>query len=237
MIDVHPPEHAAHSWRDFLIHIATIVVGLLIAIGLEQMVEHLHERHQLHELRQGAVEDGRVYVHDVDQLRAANSQVIEDLDRRIGEVRDAAAHRRPLPPATYRPALPTNTIRLANLSAARASGLLHLLSEREIAAATEGEVGVARFESLKETVREARRNRLAFEQRFQVSFPDGPQDFSSATPAQLDEYMGLLLNERVRRAEAEELLNEMHRGGEAFVNGERDLEKMRGIEVGVPSPR
>jgi hypothetical protein len=52
MLDVHPPEHAAHSWRDFFIHIATIVIGLLIAIALEQTVEYLHHRHQLHEARE-----------------------------------------------------------------------------------------------------------------------------------------------------------------------------------------
>ena len=33
MLEVHPPQHAAHSWRDFFIHIATIVIGLLIAPG------------------------------------------------------------------------------------------------------------------------------------------------------------------------------------------------------------
>ena len=42
-MEVHPPDHAIHSWRDFIIHIATIVVGLLIAIGLEQSVEALRD--------------------------------------------------------------------------------------------------------------------------------------------------------------------------------------------------
>ncbi len=42
MLDVHPPHHAASTWRDFLIHIATICVGLLIAIGLEQTIEAIH---------------------------------------------------------------------------------------------------------------------------------------------------------------------------------------------------
>jgi hypothetical protein len=46
MIDVHPAPHAAHSWRDFLIHIATIVTGIVIAIGLEQAVELIHHHHQ-----------------------------------------------------------------------------------------------------------------------------------------------------------------------------------------------
>jgi hypothetical protein len=39
---MHPPREAAHTWKDFFIHIATICVGLLIAIALEQTVEALH---------------------------------------------------------------------------------------------------------------------------------------------------------------------------------------------------
>ena len=52
MLDVHPPHHAANTWRDFFIHIATIVLGLLIAIGLEQMVEHIHQYYELRETRE-----------------------------------------------------------------------------------------------------------------------------------------------------------------------------------------
>ncbi|MBW4040411.1 MAG: hypothetical protein HIU91_16445, partial [Acidobacteria bacterium] len=47
MLDVHPPHQAAHTRKDFFIHIATICVGLLIAIGLEQSVEWLHRKHQV----------------------------------------------------------------------------------------------------------------------------------------------------------------------------------------------
>jgi hypothetical protein len=49
MLDVHIP-HAKHTWKDFIIHIGTITVGLLIAISLEQSVEKLHQLHQRHEL-------------------------------------------------------------------------------------------------------------------------------------------------------------------------------------------
>jgi hypothetical protein len=52
MLDVHPAHHAANTWRDFFIHIATIVLGLLIAIGLEQAVEALHHRHQREQLQE-----------------------------------------------------------------------------------------------------------------------------------------------------------------------------------------
>lgn len=51
MLDVHAPHESTHTWTDFLIHIATIVVGLFIAIGLEQTVELIHRIHQRHELQ------------------------------------------------------------------------------------------------------------------------------------------------------------------------------------------
>ena len=67
MLDVHPAPHAAHSWREFFVHIATIVLGLLIAIGLEQTVEYFHHRHQLHKLEdalQKSSEANKEYIND-----------------------------------------------------------------------------------------------------------------------------------------------------------------------------
>jgi hypothetical protein len=52
MLDVHPAHHAASSWKEFFIHIATIVLGLLIAIGLEQAVEYFHHRREVAEVRE-----------------------------------------------------------------------------------------------------------------------------------------------------------------------------------------
>ena len=51
MIDIHPAPHAAHTLKEFFIHIATIVIGLLIAISLEQTLEYFHHRAQIEELR------------------------------------------------------------------------------------------------------------------------------------------------------------------------------------------
>ena len=51
MLDVHPPHTSVHGWRDFFIHIATITIGLVIALGLEGAVEGLHHRHIVREAR------------------------------------------------------------------------------------------------------------------------------------------------------------------------------------------
>jgi hypothetical protein len=45
-MEVHAPHEPIHTWRDFFIHIVTITIGLLIALGLEAAVEALHHRHE-----------------------------------------------------------------------------------------------------------------------------------------------------------------------------------------------
>lgn len=74
MLDVHPPHEAVHTWKGFFIHIATIVIGLLIAIGLEQTVEVFHHRHQVAEAREAL----RL---ELDQNRRAYADRISEFHR------------------------------------------------------------------------------------------------------------------------------------------------------------
>ena len=73
MIDVHPAPQAAHSLREFLIHIATIAIGLLLALGLEQTVEHFHHLHQRHRLQEALHDESllnrRIFAYNVDSVR------------------------------------------------------------------------------------------------------------------------------------------------------------------------
>lgn len=57
MIDVHVPHKTDHTWTDFFIHVGTIAVGLLLAIGLEQTVELFHHRHEVTETRRALEEE------------------------------------------------------------------------------------------------------------------------------------------------------------------------------------
>jgi hypothetical protein len=66
MFDVHGPHESIHTWKDFFIHIATIVVGLLIAIGLEQAVEAIHHSNERRELIREMREEAE---HNVETLR------------------------------------------------------------------------------------------------------------------------------------------------------------------------
>ena len=62
-VEIHKPK-AAHSWREFFIEIGTIVIGILIALGLEQSIDAVHE----HSLAQ-------------DAENAIHAEMQEDLDR------------------------------------------------------------------------------------------------------------------------------------------------------------
>ena len=53
MFDVHPPHGRMHGARDFFLHLFTITIGLLIALGLEGCVEWQHHRHLVHEAEAG----------------------------------------------------------------------------------------------------------------------------------------------------------------------------------------
>lgn len=41
-----------HGWRAFVGEVGIIVIGVLIALGAEQLVETIHERRELDQLRQ-----------------------------------------------------------------------------------------------------------------------------------------------------------------------------------------
>src|SRR6202050_1648594 len=60
MLDVHAPHQTVYSWKDFLVHIAAISIGLLIAVGLEQTVELFHHRHQVAEIRRSLADERRI---------------------------------------------------------------------------------------------------------------------------------------------------------------------------------
>lgn len=79
MLDVHPPHESVHSWRDFLIHIGTITLGLFIALSLEGVVEAAHHRHLVRHarenIRQEITENRRFLTDDLSSLHDDRAQM------------------------------------------------------------------------------------------------------------------------------------------------------------------
>ena len=83
MLDVQAPHYTVHTWKDFFIHLATISIGLLIAIGLEQSAVYLHHRHQaqqmIEKLRAESVENHNILLMDIE----ATDRVITAVDANL----------------------------------------------------------------------------------------------------------------------------------------------------------
>lgn len=96
MLDVHSPHGSTHTWRDFFIHIATICVGLLIAIGLEQTVEFFHHRHQLHQLEADLHDEGVRNLHiTLDNIKVCEERQQADALQYAEFLQAARDHRTP----------------------------------------------------------------------------------------------------------------------------------------------
>src|SRR5579875_1111106 len=51
-MEVHPPHEPVHTWREALIHIGLMTVGLFIPLMLEGLVEYLPHKELVHEARE-----------------------------------------------------------------------------------------------------------------------------------------------------------------------------------------
>jgi hypothetical protein len=77
-MDVHAPHEPIHNWRDFAIHLTIVTIGLFIALSLEGLIEHIHQRH--------LVRDARANLHQEleDNHQAAQQDLVylqQDMDR------------------------------------------------------------------------------------------------------------------------------------------------------------
>jgi hypothetical protein len=92
VIDIHPPHHGTNSRRDFFVHLFIVVLGILIAIGLEQTVEYVHHRHQLAEARRELATEYKINLAVYRTQRAEFNRFIPLLQRNIETLMYLRAH-------------------------------------------------------------------------------------------------------------------------------------------------
>jgi hypothetical protein len=84
-MDVNPPQQSIHNWKDFLIHLVTITIGLFIALSLEAAVEAMHHRHLVRDARVNLhheiVANHELYAQNVDRLQANRDQLKRDIEQ------------------------------------------------------------------------------------------------------------------------------------------------------------
>jgi hypothetical protein len=193
-MEVHPPHHPLHSWKDFWIHLGTITAGLLIALGMEQGVEALHRVHQRHELERDlhteAVRNEQILGNDIRVLQADSTYL-------LGERRNVDALRHGVSPASLPqlakpndedPFLPS----AGAWSSARDSGQLALLPREQTSVFEEL---YAQREFLQQAVLEwfkVSDELRTFTLKAQENISGENTDIAKLTPAQRDEFSDLL---------------------------------------------
>ena len=93
MLDVHAPQEVLHTWKSFFIHIATIVIGLFIAVALEQSVEAINRHREVAALREDLRQESRQVLADARQSEAAHLYEIRWLTTRISQTQLAIRER------------------------------------------------------------------------------------------------------------------------------------------------
>jgi hypothetical protein len=97
MLDVHPAHHAASTWREFFVHIATIVLGLIIAVGLEQTVEYIHHRRQARETRENIQREIATNLDFLEQNQKLLAETQQQLSKNLDLLNSGAPDAQILP--------------------------------------------------------------------------------------------------------------------------------------------
>jgi len=202
MHEIHAPHQSIHTWKDFLIHIAAIALGLLMALGLEQIVEYVHHRHQsgiieaqMRTVLQSNLESDADTLHRLSEARTY-----------LVELQLAIVNQLQGRPVTNSPPLDYQRLRafvilpgLAPYDAAKANGTVAWLSVNRIRIYNR----VAFARELESAVRDRWFLGLAALEEFQEQFVDSPgtlevggfvkaPDLGKLTAAQLAEYLKLV---------------------------------------------
>ena len=78
-MDIHPPYGPIHSFKDFFLHLLTVILGILIALSLEGLIEWRHHRSLAEEARSNLT----VEIRENRQLLAGGLAAAPDAEQRL----------------------------------------------------------------------------------------------------------------------------------------------------------
>jgi hypothetical protein len=90
-VDIQPPHQPIHTWKDFLLHLLTITIGLFIALTLEAFIDSIHHRHLVRDarvnLQREIAANHELYANNLRNLQLNRTQLAQDIDV-LRELRD-----------------------------------------------------------------------------------------------------------------------------------------------------
>ena len=231
MLDVHPPHHAASTRRDFVIHIATIVIGLLIAVCLEQTVEIIHRHTERENLRAALTRESQQIQRDTTAAESALVPQIEYLKLYEQQMSDAVRNHHSFVP----PPLPQESsgYELADepvYKAAKASGKLSLLTDDEIVAYGEMDLMMSQVALKFADVEQAEDKADAHFSTAAFGQDPATDPVTTATPELLRQFYADLVPLQTARTHLLRVSRGARGAATALLQGERDLHKIQQAE-------
>ena len=183
-MEIHKPK-PVHDWRELLSELGVVVIGILIALSAEQVVEALHRDHQRHELRESLAHDGRQIVRDGARSAAFSKELIRWLTGELARIKTARTLHKPIEPADSATLTTYDVPYDPTFAAANSSGALNLLPHDEAMAHAEAHFASEQTRKAYEAMMACRQEVLILLYKFRGA--DGDLDLSKATDAELAE--------------------------------------------------
>jgi hypothetical protein len=130
-MDVHAPHEPIHTWRDIALHLGVVTAGLFIALSLEALVEHIHNRHLVAEARANIREELQIN-HDAAQKDIALVQHhIDTIKSNIDTIHQLQTHPKDFH-GTLTNSMSFDTLNDAAWRTARDTGALSFMPYKEV---------------------------------------------------------------------------------------------------------
>jgi hypothetical protein len=212
---------------------ATICLGLLIAIALEQGVEWLHHRYELKELHEALRRDTEKQIQDARYYEDVATFQIGNGKARMQQAAEALRDHQPIAkPVLVKDRPPEQLVFPVDPAwkAATASGLLVLVPQQDIVAYTEIDGILANSKENYDRAVQANLKLRRFEKEIALEGDPAAPPFSKATPEDLKTYMADL-DEMISAFNSLRGICKVLRGADAAIlSGERDLGKIEESE-------
>ena len=133
-MEIHAPDRPVHGWRDFVLHIAIVTIGILIALGLDGLREHFHDQHLVRDARENirAEMDGNLS-HSMRECGQVN-EVLNNLNPLVTNLAGAAQDPERIPAALAKTENPYYFFSATSWQAALSTGALAHMKTDEVSA-------------------------------------------------------------------------------------------------------
>jgi hypothetical protein len=85
-MEIHGPEGPTNSFKDFVIHIVIVTIGILIALSLEGIRETIHEHIVVRDARENFQAEFRANRHNLDKELEHDKKILALLDQTIKDL-------------------------------------------------------------------------------------------------------------------------------------------------------